>query len=297
MPIADSLGVPLVTTLHGGEVTASDSELAGHRHYSARAYLSRRKRLQSQGALFIAVSKFVHAKLLEQGYPEDRTVLHYIGVDTAFFKSDSQVQREPIVLFVGTLHEGKGCEYAIRAMAKVQPLLPDVELVILGDGPLRPSLERLAREKLCRYRFVGTQPPEVVRSWMNRAKVFATPSVTADTGWKEAFGIVFAEAQAMHLPVASFASGGITEAVKHGETGLLAKERDWERLASNIQILLRDEAMRQRMAEAGRQRVCSLFNLRKQTALLEDQYRRVLDYSDNRRVSSMKFRQEVLQSV
>lgn len=277
LPIASYLRVPLVTTFHGGEVTTSDSEMAGHRHYSARAYWSRRKQLQSKGSLFIAVSKFIHGKLLEQGYPEDKTILHYIGVDIDFFKPDRQVPREPVVLFVGTLHEGKGCEYAIRTMAKVQVELPEAELVVIGDGPLRPSLERLAGEKLRRYKFVGTQPPEMVRSWMNRAKVFAAPSVTADTGWREAFGIVFAEAQAMCLPVVSFASGGIPEAVKHGETGLLAKERDWEGLASNIQTLLQNDAMRERMARAGRERVRRFFDLDRQTRLLEDIYREVLN--------------------
>jgi len=221
LPLSRFLNVPLVATFHGGEVTAFDREMATHEHFSARKYWSRRKDLQSKGSLFIAVSKFVHQKLIEQGYPNDRTVLHYIGVDTEFFKPDQQVPREPAVLFAGTLHEGKGCEYAIRAMAKVQSSLPDVELVILGDGPLRPSLERLAREKLRRYKFVGTQPPEVVRSWMNRARVFVAPSVTADTGWTEAFGIVFAEAQAMQLPVVSCVSGGIVEAVADGKTCLL----------------------------------------------------------------------------
>jgi colanic acid/amylovoran biosynthesis glycosyltransferase len=277
LPLTSFLNVPLVATFHGGEVTAFDREMATHEHYTARKYWSRRKQLQSRGSLFIAVSKFIHGKLLEQGYPEDRTILHYIGVDTDFFKPDRQVPREPVVLFVGSLHEGKGCEYAIRAMAKVQSLLPDVELVILGDGPLRNVLERLAGEKLRRFRFVGTQPPEVVRSWMNRARVFVAPSVTADTGWTEAFGMVFAEAQAMCLPVASFASGGIPEAVKHGETGLLATERDWEGLASNIQTLLLNGAMRERMAEAGRERVCRFFNLDRQTRLLEEIYKEVLN--------------------
>jgi glycosyltransferase involved in cell wall biosynthesis len=128
---------------------------------------------------------------------------------------------------------------------------------------------------------------------MNRARVFTTPSVTAKSGWTEAFGMVFAEAQAMCLPVASFNSGGIPEVVAHGETGLLTKERDWEGLAANIQILLQNDAMRERMAEAGRQRVCSLFNLKKQTTLLEDLYGQVLDYSDNKSISPAKFRREV----
>jgi colanic acid/amylovoran biosynthesis glycosyltransferase len=113
---------------------------------------------------------------------------------------------------------------------------------------------------------------------MNRAKVFVAPSVTAESGWTEAFGMVFAEAQAMCLPVASFASGGIPEAVKHGETGLLATERDWEGLASNIQTLLQNDAMRERMAEAGRERMCRFFNLDRQTSLLEEIYTEVLNH-------------------
>jgi glycosyltransferase involved in cell wall biosynthesis len=290
--LAERLKVPLVTTFHGFDATMKDCvlETVG---FGGRDYVRRKDLLRERGSLFIAVSGFIRDRILEQGFAEEKVVQHYVGIDTTVFKPDAQVRRESIVLFVGSLHEGKGCEYAIRAMARVQYTNPDVEFVILGSGPLRSSLEQLAREKLRRYRFLGTQPPEVVRSWMNRAKVFAAPSVTADSGWREAFGLVFAEAQAMHLPVASFASGGIPEAIKHGETGFLAKERDWEELASNIQILLQNEVMRERMAEAGRRRVCSLFDLRKQTMLLEDLYRQVLDYSDNKCVSPVTFRREV----
>jgi glycosyltransferase involved in cell wall biosynthesis len=140
LPLANHLSVPLVTTFHGADVTTAEPSLANHRHYTARSYSRSRQKLQSRGALFIAVSKFVRAKLLQQGFSLDRTVLHYIGINTAFFSPDLQVAREPIVLFVGTLHEGKGCEYALRAMAKVQSLLPETEFVILGNGPLRAVL-------------------------------------------------------------------------------------------------------------------------------------------------------------
>ena len=261
--------------------------------FGGRDYVRRKDQLKGEGSLFIAVSEFIRGRMINQGFAEENVVLHYIGIDTALFKPDPQIKREPVVLFVGSLREEKGCEFAIRAMAQVQFLNPEVELVILGDGPLRLSLEQLARENLRRYRFLGTQPPNVVRSWMNRALVFCVPSVRTVSGATEAFGIVFAEAQAMHLPVVSFALGGIPEAVKHGETGLLATERNWEGLASNIQLLLQNDAMRQRMAEAGRQRVCNFFNLQKQTRLLEDLYGQVLDYVDDRSVSPVKFRPEV----
>jgi colanic acid/amylovoran biosynthesis glycosyltransferase len=274
LPLASYLKVPLVATFHGGDVTADPNR--DEAHYTFRTYSKNCRRLQSDGALFIAVSKFVQAKLLAQGYPAQRTVLHYIGVDIAFFQADQQVPREPVVLFVGSLHQGKGCEYAIRAMAKVQSALPQMEFVVLGDGRLRDSLETMAKEKLRRYRFLGTQAPQVVRSWMNRASLFLAPSVTSETGWTEAFGLVFAEAQAMGLPVVSFSSGGIPEAVAHGETGFLAVETDWEALANYILLLLKSNDLWARMSVAGQRRVREYFNLETQTRQLESHYRHVL---------------------
>lgn len=88
--------------------------------------------------------------------------------------------------------------------------------------------------------------------------------------------MVFAEAQAMGLPVASFETGGIPEAVVHGETGLLARERDLAGLVQNIVALLSDASMWERFSDAGRRRACQLFDIYRQTAALEDIYRAVL---------------------
>lgn len=269
------LRIPQVTTYHGFDATATNPYATDPR-YGNWDYMRRKHVLMAKGQLFIAVSQFVKDRILAQGFPEEKVIVHYIGVDTEFFRQDRDVVREPIVLFVGMLHEGKGCEYAIRAMAKVQATLPDAELVMIGNGLLRSELEQLAKEKLRRYRFLGIQPPEVVRHWMNRARVFTTPSVTAKSGCTEAFGMVFAEAQAMCLPVVSFCSGGIPEVVAHGETGFLAPERDIEGLAYHLQLLLADPALLTRMGEAGRRRVRAKFDLRTQTQKLEEVYMQVL---------------------
>jgi glycosyltransferase involved in cell wall biosynthesis len=84
--------------------------------------------------------------------------------------------------------------------------------------------------------------------------------------------MVFAEAQAMGLPVASFSSGGVPEAVLHGETGLLAPEGDWRALATNILTLLENDNLWGMMSAAGQKRVEQLFDLRKQTTKLEEVY-------------------------
>ncbi len=276
LPLARALRLPLLVTFHGYDATVRD-EYAQRSFYSHRAYLRRRETLQHQAGLFIAVSRFVEKKLVEeQGFPRDKVVVHHIGVDTQTFRPDPGTKREPVVLFVGRLVEKKGCEYLIRAMSKVQSLMPEVELVVIGDGPLRPALERLSSETLRHYRFLGVQSQESVRTWMNRAKVFSVPSIVADSGDSEGFGIVFAEAQAMGLPVASFASGGIPEAVAHDETGFLVPERDWKGLAENVLLLLGNDALWHRFSTAGQSRVRTLFDLKKQTGLLERIYEHVL---------------------
>ena len=107
---------------------------------------------------------------------------------------------------------------------------------------------------------------------MNRAKVFCVPSVEIQSGASEGFGIVFAEAQSMGLPVASFSTGGISEAVKHQETGLLAPQRDFRKLAAHIHLLLTDGVAWSRMSNAGREHVKKNFDLANQTRLLKSVY-------------------------
>ena len=274
-PLAKALRLPLVVTFHGYDATTKE-DFAKKSFYKHRKYLRKRQGLIEGAAKFIAVSEFIKHKIMEQGFPEHKILVHYIGIDIANFQPTAGEAREPVVLFVGRLVEKKGCSYLIRAMREVQASFPEVELVVIGDGPLRAELEAEAEKTLGRYRFLGTQPPDQVRQWMNRATIFSVPSITAESGDAEGFGMVFAEAQAMGLPVASFASGGIPEAVAHGETGLLAPEGDVAGLAGNLLRLLSDEKLWSAMSNQGQQRVRERFHLTRQTRLLEEIYQGVL---------------------
>ena len=80
----------------------------------------------------------------------------------------------------------------------------------------------------------------------------------------------------MGLPVVSFSSDGVREAVAHGKTGFLAPERDTEGLAHYLQKLCTDQGLCTQMGEAARAHVCEHFNLRTQTRKLEELYMRVL---------------------
>ena len=280
MPIARRLNVPLITTFHGADATVHDT-IARKLSVTHRIFIRRRPELFRQCALIITVSDFIRRKVIELGAPPEKVIIHHIGIDTDFFAPDDAVNREPVVLFVGRLVEKKGCDDLIRAMRDVRAAAPEARLRIVGDGQQRQHLEQLAQQNLPAgaYEFLGMQPPEVVREHVRRASIFCVPSVTAQSGDAEGFGLVFSEAQAMGTPVVSTRSGGITDAVDHGRTGLLVPERDPEALGCAIVQLLQDKQMWHAFSEAGIRFVRERFELMKQTAKLEQIYRSVVPHS------------------
>jgi glycosyltransferase involved in cell wall biosynthesis len=120
--------------------------------------------------------------------------------------------------------------------------------------------------------FMGSRGPEGVRYQMGMASLLVAPSVTTDSGDCESIPLVIAEAQAMGLPVVSTYHGGIPEIVRNGRNGLLVPERSIHQLAQNILLILSQPDLQRGMGLAARENVCSNFNLRLQTARLEDFY-------------------------
>lgn len=275
LPWARSLGISVIVHYRGADATI-DEESSRYTSLNHWLYFQRKEKLKRETRLFITVSKFIKDKLIEQGFPPEKIISHYHGVDLDRFRPDPEIKREPVVLFVGRLTEKKGCAYLIQAMAQVQLELPYVELVMIGDGPLKSQLEAQAARSLRHYRFLGTQPPDVVKNWMNRAQLLAAPSITASQGDSEGLPNVVLEAQAMALPVVSTTHAGIPEAVIHGETGFLTAERDVEGLADYSLRLLKDSDLWQHFSAKGREQVEANFDRAKQTRVLEGIYEAVL---------------------
>lgn len=289
LPLAKKLNIPLIVTFHGYYATAdidltekktwydySLDYLKRRGQFFRELYIRKRDRLFQEADCFIAVSEFIRSKLIAKGCPPEKIQVHYIGIDIDKFTPNPTIIREPIVLFVGRLVEKKGCEYLIRAMAEVQVKMPNVELVIIGDGILRYHLENLAANSLKRYRFLGVQPPEIVKEWMSKSLLLSAPSITTPQGESEGLPIVILEAMAMGLPVVSCVHAGIPEAIIHEETGLLTAEKDWETIGQYIVTLLEDRGLRSRFAIAARQRIEQKFNLKYNTAQLEGIYNSIV---------------------
>ena len=154
-----------------------------------------------------------------------------------------------MALAVGRFVEKKGFEYFIRAMALVGDRSP-IRGAIIGDGPLRPSLESLARDLgvIDRIDFLGWRTHDEVSELMHQADLLVAPSVIAADGDMEGMPLVIAEAMSTGLPVLGTRHSGIPEAVRHGENGIVVEERDAEALA---EARIRSASFARKAHEAG----------------------------------------------
>jgi colanic acid/amylovoran biosynthesis glycosyltransferase len=270
VPLANSLDLPLVVTLHGYDVSSSDDVL--NRSPEGRAYLRRRTELWGRTAIFFCISKFIRDCALAKGFPPAKLQVHYTGTDLAMFRHYEIERDRTMILFVGRFVEKKGCIHLLLALRLLIDQGHAAHVVMIGGGPLEDVLRRRVAEEGLPCEFVGVQPVAVVKSYMARARIFCVPSVTAATGDSEGLGMVFIEAQAMGTPVSSFDHGGISEAVVHGQTGLLAPEGDDQALANNLLCLLQDDFLWSRLSTAGITHVEKHFDISRQTRLLEDLY-------------------------
>jgi len=278
LPIATGLRIPLVTTFHGFDATRSTPGLLTSGSPAWLNYVLHRRELKNSGSLFICVSRFIREKLLEQGFPESRTVVHYIGVDTRSITPRDISEEQDIVLHVARLVEKKGTEFLIRAFGRIAQHRPSLQLVIAGDGPLRRMLESLTRDLGVdgRVRFLGALPHPEVLSWIRKAAVLVLPSVVARSGDAEGLGMVLLEAAATGVPLLGTRHGGIPEVVIDGQCGYLAEERDVSGLADRLQALMCDAPKRHEMGIAARRIATERFDIERQTERLETLYDRVL---------------------
>ncbi|MGC8535018.1 MAG: glycosyltransferase [Rhizomicrobium sp.] len=279
LPLARRLGVPLVTTFHGFDATLSTASLL--RSPAWANYPLFRHQLAQQGDLFLCVSSFIRDRVLAMGFPEARTQVHYIGEDYRAIQPRSPQEETRTILHVARLVEMKGTKYLIRGFAELSRRRQDVQLVIIGDGPMRASLQALTRSLGLeeRVQFLGARPHGEVLAWMRRALMLVLPSILTRSGRTEGLGMVLLEAAATGVPVVGSRIGGIPEVVVDGQTGFLVPARDPDALASRMLCLLEDPTRRRRMGEDARAHVERCFDVHAQTKVLEELYDRVLERS------------------
>jgi colanic acid/amylovoran biosynthesis glycosyltransferase len=272
LQLAGRLQIPLVTTFHGFDATLRTHALLGSPAWFRYPLL--RRKLAREGDLFLCASSFIRERVLAMGFPESRTHTHYIGVDCRAIRLREDIEERPVILHVARLVEVKGTRYLLRAFATVARRYDGVQLLIIGDGPLRRSLQALAASVGVRDRvqFLGALPHAEVLSWMRKAAMLVLPGIRTATGRVEGLGMVLLEAAATGLPVIGSRVGGIPECILEGRTGFLVPERDEAALAERMGDLLEDTVKRRQMGTEGRALIERRFDIHRQTEALENLY-------------------------
>ncbi len=206
----------------------------------------------------VAISRYTHELALKAGADAARVQLIPPGVDIPDQPLTQARATRPTLLTVARIGERyKGHDVVLRALPLIRARVPDVEWVVIGDGPLRPGLERAARDQGLQdaVRFLGRVCDAERDRWLARAHLFTMPSrVPGGRFAGEGFGIVYLEAGAHGLPVVAGSEGGAVDAVVHGETGLLVDPTNHVAVAEAIADLLIDRDRARRFGTAGARR-------------------------------------------
>ncbi|MBN1559542.1 glycosyltransferase [candidate division KSB1 bacterium] len=217
-----------------------------------------------QARFVLTCTAYNKAALLEKVELEaDKIHVHYHGVDTAKFKRAGRAAGETVeILSVGRLVPKKGFNFLISACARLRDTQAEFICRIVGDGPLFTDLARLIREADLQnhVELLGSLSAEKIVTYYERAHIFALPCVVLADGDRDGIPNVIAEAMAMELPVVSSRISGIPELVVDGVTGYLKEQRDIAGVADALDLLLRNERLRNEMGAAGRRRVKAVFD-------------------------------------
>lgn len=250
---------------HPGKLVLTWHSDIVRQRFLGRALAPLLRRALSRSAACIATSpNYVDSSPTLREYRERCRVVPYGIPVERFNRPDPRSVREirerygpRLVAAVGRLIYYKGFEYLVRAMARV-----DARLLIIGDGPLRASLEQDVRAAGLggRVSFLGEMQNDAVAPYYHAADVFALPSIARS----EAFGIVQLEAMACGTPVVNTRlESGVPFVSVDGVTGITVPPREPEPLAAALNLLLDQEHLRRRYGEAARRRVSSEFSLGK----------------------------------
>lgn len=259
-------GVPVVTTAHG--------------FYKWHWW---RRLLPCWGTRVIAVSPAVQRLLVERyGVPPAKVATIANGIaweppPPARLAEEARRFRHlwglggdgPVIGTVARLTPAKRLDVLIHAFHQLRATMPQAHLLIVGDGPVKPDLIRLAyalgeQEHVI---LTGTVPHPVVP--LSIMDVFVLPSS------KEAFGLAIVEAMAMGRPVVASRVGGIPTVVEDGVTGVLVPPNDPDALARALQPLLADPERMRAMGRAGRARYEQQFTMDRVAREVESVYEEV----------------------
>lgn len=263
----DLLRKPYVTTCHG--------------LYKFR--LGRRF-LRCWGKWVMAISNATMNRLVQQYRlaPPHQVILVENGIDVARFgqaPDPAEVERfkqanglngGPVIGAVARLSPVKGLDLLLKAVPPLLKEFPDLKVLLVGDGPAREELVKLAYELGISDRVAISPPVDDTRVPLALMQVFAAPA------WEEGFGLAIVEAMAAGVPVVASDAGGPGEIIEHGKSGLLIQPGDKEALEQSLRRLLKEADSRRQLAEQGRRRAKERYDLERVVTQVEEVYARAV---------------------
>lgn len=206
------------------------------------------------------ISNYLADMARAYGYKEEISIVPNGVSKTLIANGKSRIAKQQknkkIIITVSRLVEKNGIDILIDAIAKVKEHIPDIQCLILGDGPERKNIESIIKnhELGNNVKLFGSVLYEEVPDYLAHADIFVRPSRS------EGLGTSFLEAMAAGVPIIGTPVGGIPDFLKDSETGLFARVDDANNLAEKIEQLLRDGELRVRLADNGRRLAGEYYN-------------------------------------
>lgn len=249
-PIAAELDRPLVVHFHGYDASAAMVE---------DAYRQAIASMLVRGRNFIVPSEHMRRLLVvECGSTHRISVIPYAPKTAQV--APVEKTRWPSVVALGRLTAKKNPLAMVEAFRIVRQRIPSARMTMIGEGPQRRAVEERIKSLGLgdAVALHGAMPHDEALRLLGSHWVFAQHSVTAISGDQEGLPVAILEAMSMGIPVVSTIHSGIPEVIIHGETGLLAREHDFEAMADHLESLLADHALRERLSARARRFVSEL---------------------------------------
>jgi len=177
-------------------------------------------------------------------------------------KKEHGLKDKKILLTVGRLVARKGHDMVIKALPKIIKEVPNLIYLIIGSGPYRENLNKLVNQNSLQdyVEFISSVSQNDLAALYQVCDAFIMPSRQLKNGDVEGFGIVYLEANLFGKPVIGGQSGGVSEAVVHGQTGILVSPTDLNQISQATIRLLTDQAYAAKLGTQGLERVSSQFD-------------------------------------
>ena len=193
---------------------------------------------------FSVVSPSTKNELSSLGISEKKIKIIYNGANLDLYKPKELV-KEHIILWIGRIQKYKGPIEACKILQLLNQDLPNLKLVIVGDGPYKNKVKEFAKKNNLSVFFTGFLDKKEKIKWLQKA------SIHLQSSYKEGWGLSVIEANACGCPVVANNTSGLRDSCQDKKTGLLYKYNDLEDAASKIKFILNDSKLTNQLVDNG----------------------------------------------